>query len=582
MDEHDADAQRPGLDPFTLEIIKESLVAIGDEMFFTMQRTSMSPIIYEVLDYATGLLDADGALITQGNGVSGFLGTLTFAARSVIAKFGADLAPGDIVITNDPYEGGGTHLSDVTLVKPIFYEGRLVAFAANKAHWTEVGGGSAGSWTTNARDVWQEGIQFPCLKLYERGALDGKLIDLIRANVRTPDMSLGDMLAQAASLRIAERRFVELCDRYSVAGVLDGIRGLMEYGESMTRQQLARIPNGVYEAADYVDDDGLDNGPFWMCVRVTVTDDRFCCDFTGSHAQVPGPINSGRSGLEAAVRVIFKALTDPAIPANEGCFRPLEVICPDGTLVTAARPAPTSIYWESMDFAADLVWRALAAVLPDRLTMGHFLSVCGTVISGIHPDSGELFILVEPQAGGWGAGADRDGENALVSMGDGETYTIPVEICETRYGVRVDQFALNVCDGGAGRFRGGRGLIRDYRITADEAYVTGTFGRFKYPPWGLAGGHVGSRNAIELRHADGTTRAFGKVAQYRLRRGDVARMVTGTGGGYGDPLARPLDAVGRDLRDGLITPEMAARDYGVIVDTQTGALTRAQAGSQPG
>jgi N-methylhydantoinase B len=270
---------------------------------------------------------------------------------------------------------------------------------------------------------------------------------------------------------------------------------------------------------------------------------------------------------------VFKALTDPAIPANEGCFRPLEIICPDGTITTAIRPAPVSTYWETMDFAADLLWKALAPILPERLTMGHFLSVCGTVVSGIHPDTGELFILVEPQAGGWGAGATKDGENALVCIGDGETYVIPVEVCETRYGVLVDQFTLNIADGGAGRYRGGRGLIRDYRITAEEALVTGTFGRHKFLPWSGKGGKEGSPNYMEMIHFDGTSKIFGKTARYRLKRDEVARMVTGTGGGYGDPFTRPEEEIARDLRDGYITPEMAERDYGVTVDGR-GSVTR--------
>jgi N-methylhydantoinase B len=562
-------ATRESVDPFTLEIVKESLVAIGDEMFITMQRTSMSTIIYEVLDFATGLTDAQGNLITQGNGVSGFLGTLTFAVRSVIEKFGDDLAPGDVIITNDPYGGGGSHLSDVTLVQPVFYGGRVVAFAANKAHWTEVGGSVPGSWTTNSTDVWQEGLQFPCIKLYERGEIDRELLDLIQANVRTPEMSIGDMTAQAASLRMAERRFIDLCDRYGLDTVLYSIEALMDYGERLTRQQLIRIPNGVYEASDTIDDDGLGHGPLEMRVTVTVSDEKFICDFTGCHAQVPGPINSGRTGLDAAVRVIFKALTDPSIPANEGCFRPLEIVCPKGTVLSATRPAPTSIYWESMDFASDLVWKALALVLPERLTMGHFLSVCGTIVSGIHPDTGQLFILVEPQAGGWGAGATRDGENALVSLGDGETYNIPVEVCETRYGVQVEQLALNITEGGAGRYRGGHGIIRSYRITADEAFVTGTFGRSKYPPWGLNGGQDGSPNYIEFIHADGTSRVFGKTARYRLKRGELVRLVTGTGGGYGDPHTRPKADVVRDVLNGYITREMAEKDYGVILAQET-------------
>jgi N-methylhydantoinase B len=388
------------VDPFTLEIIKDSLVAIGDEMFIAMQRTSMSTIIYEVLDYASGLLDANGDLITQGNGVGGFLGTLTFAAKSVLEKFGYErLAPGDMIITNDPYTGGGTHLSDVSLVMPIYYEGQLVAFAANKAHWTEVGGMAAGSWTTNSHDIWQEGLQFPCVKLYERGVVNQPLIDLIRANVRTPDMSIGDMSAQAASLRVAERRFVDLCDRYSLDTVLYSIKALMDYGEEMTRQQLKKIPNGVYEAVDYIDDDGLGNGPFEMRVKVTVTDDRFICDFTGCHAQVPGPINAGRTGLESAVRVVFKALTDPAIPPTMDAFA-RSTSSAQGTIITAQRPAPVSTYWETMIFASDLVWQALAPVVPSRLTMGHFLSVCGTIVSGIHPDTGSVY-PGRAAGGGW-------------------------------------------------------------------------------------------------------------------------------------------------------------------------------------
>jgi N-methylhydantoinase B len=563
-------SKRGEIDPFTLEIIRESLIAIGDEMFIAMQRTSMSTIIYEVLDYASGLLDADGNLIVQGNGVAGFLGTLTAAVRSVIDKFKDDLAPGDIIITNDPYSGGGTHLSDVTLVMPIFHKGRLVAFAGNKAHWTEVGGMAPGSWTTDSTDVWQEGLQFPCIKLFVKGQPIQSLIDLIRANVRTPDMSIGDMSAQAASLRLAEIRFTELCERYGAETVLYGIESLLDYGEKLTRESLKRIPKGTYEAVDYVDDDGIGHGPFEVRVKVTVTDDKFMCDFTGCHPMVPGPINSGRTGLESAVRVVFKALTDPSIPANEGCFRPLEIICPDGTLATAQRPAPTATYWEVMDQLADLVWKALAPAVPDRLPAGHFLSVCGTVISGVHPDTGDLFILVEPQTGGWGGGATRDGENALFCIGDGETYLIPVEVCETRYGVLVDQFALNITEGGAGRYRGGRGILRDYRITAHEALVTGTFGRHKFMPWGMKGGKEGSRNYIELISQDGTSKVIGKIARAKLKRGEVARMATGTGGGYGDPLARPIDDITRDVRDGYITPEMAEKDYGVRVEFREG------------
>ncbi len=559
------------IDPFTLEIIKEGLVAIGDEMFVTMQRTSMSTIIYEVLDYAVGLTDAQGNLITQGNGVTLFLGTLDFGVRSILDKFGAaNLKPGDIYITNDPYTGGGTHLSDVSIIAPIFYDGRLVAFAANKGHWTEVGGMAAGSWTTNSTEVYQEGLQFPAVKLFDQGEPIQSLLDIIRANVRTPDMSIGDMYAQVASMRIAERRYKELCDKYGVELVLSGVEALLDYGEALTRQELRKIPDGVYEAEDTIDDDGIGNGPFEVRVKVTVAGDRLICDFTGTHAQVPGPVNCARTGLYSAARAVLMALTDPAIPANEGCFRALQVICPDGTIFTCNRPAPVSTYWETMLYAADLIWKAMAPVLPDRLPAGHFLSVCGTIVAGPHPDTGELFLLVEPQAGGWGGGAGKDGENGLVCVGDGETYIIPVEVCETRYGVLVDQFGFDVTDGGAGRHRGGRGLIRDYRITAKEAWFTGTFGRFKYLPWGMEGGAIGSKNYTKILFSDGKEPVvFGKAAQYHLKQGDVARLITGSGGGYGNPLERPLEKVQEDVRDGYITLAQAEAEYGVSLEPGT-------------
>jgi N-methylhydantoinase B len=558
------------IDLFTVEIVKDSLVAIGDEMFIALQRTSKSTIIYEVLDFASGLIDANGQLITQGNGVTGFLGTLTFAVRSALKKFGPEnLHPGDVVITNDPYGGGGTHLSDVSLIVPIFYAGTLVAFAASKAHWTEVGGKDPGSWTTDATEVFQEGLQFPCVKLYEEGRPVQSLIDLIAANVRLPDMSLGDMYAQAASLRLGERRFQELCDKYGLDVVLSSIEALLDYGERMTRLELSKLPKGTYEAEDWIDDDGIGNGPFPVRVKITITDDEFICDFTGTYPQVPGPVNCTTTGLHSGVRTMLKAITSPSIPVNEGCFRPLKVICPPGTIFTAQRPAAVSTYWETMNYVTDLVWKALAPIVPDRLTAGHFLSVCGVVVAGRHPDSGELFLLVEPQAGGWGAGAAKDGESGLMCVGDGETYVIPIEVAETRYGIIVDRYELDVTGAGAGRYRGGRGCIRDYRAAVDEITLTATFGRHKFVPWGTAGGHPGSRNEVRIFHADGREVVIGKCARYPLKRGEVARLVTGTGGGWGSPLERPVEAVIEDVRDGYVSLEQAKLDYGVELDPLT-------------
>jgi N-methylhydantoinase B len=559
------------LDPFTVEILKDSLIAIGDEMFVALQRTSQSPIIYEVLDFGSGLTDANGQLITQGNGVTVFIGTLSPAVTFTLEKFGAHgLAPGDVVATNDPYEGGGTHLSDVTLVVPIFHGDELVAFAASKAHWTEVGGKDPGSWTTDSTEIFQEGLQLPCVKLWDAGQPVQSVIDVIAANVRLPEMTLGDMHAQAAALRLGEARFLQLCDKYGVEVVLGSMQELLDYGERATRRALAGLPNGVYEAENMIDDDGIGNGPFPVRVKVTITDDEFVCDFTGSHAQVPGPVNTSVTGLLSGARTLFMAVTDPSVSVNDGCFRPLRIVCPSGTIFSAERPAPVSTYWETLNYVTDLLWKALAPIVPDRLPAGHFLSVCGSVVAGQHPDTGELFLLVEPHAGGWGGAAAKDGEQGLMCVADGETYMVPIEVLETRYGVLVDRYALDTTpSAGQGTHRGGRGCVRAYRAVADEIFVTATCGRHKYVPWGVDGGGDGSRNEVRFLHSDGRVVALGKCARYRLERGEVVEIVTGTGGGFGNPLERDPERVRDDVLDGYVTRESAEQDYGVVLDPET-------------
>ena len=558
-------AVRTKIDPFSAEIIRESLVAVAEEMFVSLQRTSQSTIIYEVLDFACGITDEKAQLIAQTNGVTAFAGILTFTVQSVLDKFGlAGIREGDIFCTNDPYTGGGTHLSDVAMVMPLFYEGKVLGFAANKAHWTEVGGKDAGSWTTDATEVFQEGLQFPCVRLYIDNQPLPSLVDMIRANVRTPDMSLGDMYAQAAGLRMAARRFEEMCSKHGAEQVKAGIDYLLEQGERQVRLDMQKLPKGTFYAEDFIDDDGLSEDPIPIKVKVTISDTDFIADFTGSGPQARGPINCTRTGLMGGMRTIFKAITNPDTPVNEGGFRPLSVICPEGNVFSAVRPAPVSTYWETLLNSVDLVWKALAPHMPERMTAGHFLSVCGLILAGPHSDTGELSILVEPQAGGWGAGADKDGESGLVCAGDGETYIIPAEVCEQKYGIAVDQYALNPQDAGAGEFRGGLGLVRDYRVLGDEGmFLTATFGRFKYPPWGVAGGQSGSPNYVEVIRADGSPpQRFGKGARVHLRKGDIARLITGTGGGWGEPRKRAREKVLTDLKEGYISERAARETYG--------------------
>jgi N-methylhydantoinase B len=551
-------------DPFTLEIVQDALVAIGQEMFDAMIRTSMSPIVYETTDFAVGVTDARGNLIAQGNGVTAFLATLDTAVQSALQHYpqAGDLGDGDILITNIPYEGGGTHLSDVVILVPVFDGERLIAWTVNKAHWTEVGGAQAGSVSTEATEIYQEGLQFPFLKLYEAGRINKALVAMIRANVRLPDSTIGDMHAGVAAAKVGARRLSELVDKYTVDTVVDAMESLLSYGERMTRSELASLPAGVYEAEDQVESDGLGNGPFRIRVKVTVSDESVIVDFTGTDQQAVGPINCTLTGLVTGVRCVFKSITNPELPANGGCFRPLQIVCPPGTFISAQSPAPVSLYYESLLAAMDVMWKALAPVLPDRLPAGHQRSVNATFVAGLHPDTGDLFVMGEPLVGGWGATPDRDGDNGQFCCANGETYNIPVELFESRYGLKVEQYAFHNEDGGAGRFRGGKGVVLDYRVTANEAYLTYATSRSAVPPWSLSGGRTGSLNKVTVYRHDGSATTYDMCTRVKLLKGELIRLTTATGGGYGDPAARPRAAVERDLKNGFVTSEQASNEYG--------------------
>ena len=551
------------MDRFTSEIIKDALVATGDEMFSALTRTAMSSIIYETLDFAVGLTDATGELLTQGDGVTMFLATLDTVVQEIVERYGArgDIHEGDVFIANDPYGGGGTHLSDVSIVMPVFFDGQLVAFTVNKAHWTEVGGATPGSVSTNATEVYQEGLQFPYVKLIEKERTNQALIDIIAANVRLPESTLGDMWAGIAAARVGARRLDELMQKFGREAVIVAMTDLLDYGERMTRLELRKIPDGIYQAEDIIENDGLGNGPFTIKVKVTLDGEHVLADFTGTDGQVPGPVNCSLTSLTCAVRTIVKSLTNPEIPANGGCFRPIKIICPKATIISAERPAPTSIYYETDTAAADLMWKALAPIAPERLPAGHMRSVCGTFLSGVHPDTQEYFIFGEPLVGGWGAAHDADGQNGQFCCGDGETYNIPIELTEARYGIMIDQYAFHDEPGGAGKYRGGKGVVLDYRILADEAALTVTFSRDTCPPWGLNGGLEGTPNYAKILRSDGKTERHSMATALPLKRGDVVRLVTATGGGYGNPAERSPQAIENDLRNAYLSPDDVKNFY---------------------
>ncbi len=553
-------------DPITREIIRGKLLATVDEMGIVLARASMSPVIYEVLDFACGILDAKGELIVQTNGITLFTGTFGEQLASIRRRFGDTIRDGDVFMTNDPYEGG-THTCDIALIKPIFIGGTLEAFAISVAHWVEVGGSVAGSISPDAREIFQEGIRFPGVRVCRDDKLQEDIVELIRINVRLPTMALGDLNAELAAVRIADTRLKEIYAKYGAVVVHETYHHILESSEKLSRAAVRALPDGVYRAEDWIDGDGITDEQIKVCVEVRIEGDEISFDFTGSSPQRPGPINCAYGALLSAAKTIFKAMVDPQAPSNEGWFRPVKIICPPGTVFTARPPAPTGWYYEGSAQASELVWKALAPLAPERFSAGSYMSLCGTYIGGRNPATGEMFVHIEPAVGGWGAADNRDGTAALIATTDGDTYNYSVELMEAKYPLRVRQYALNIEGGvGAGRYRGGHGAIREFEILGDEAFTYCGMGRSIEKPWGLAGGGRGSNNYLDL-HSNGTHRTLSRVPYVALKKGDRVAVVTGGGGGYGAPRTRPAEDVAADVKNGYLTPEGALEDYSVAVSS---------------
>jgi len=457
---------------------------------------------------------------------------------------------------------------------PVFFSGEIIAFVGNKAHWGDVGGMAAGSFTTDSSEVFQEGLRFSGVKLIDAGELNTAVADIITANVRFPAAATGDMWGQIASLRTGFRRLGELCGKYGKDTLLAASRRLMDQGEMAARTRLAQMPKSVFEAEQFMDDDGRGN-LVNIKVKITIDDGGFTADFSGSSPQVASPINTGYSSLCAGVKIAFMSIIGPSLAVNDGIFRIMKVVADDHSVLKCDAPAPTSCYFESMLYALDTVWKALAPVFPEHLGAGHMLSVCAVILAGTHHKTGQPFLIVEPTGGGWGACRGKDGEVGQFCVGDGETYNVPVEMAESRYGIRVEEYSLHTDGAGAGEYRGGSGAVRSYRALTDGQLFSASFGRNKFPAWGAGGGADGSYNYFEFRRADGKYEGpVGIAARTVLNKGDLARMVTCSGGGYGDPRKRTPESVANDVRNGYITAVQAEVDYGVAVDATTFAVTR--------
>ncbi len=558
------DAASP-VDGITLEIIRGKLLAIVDEMGLVLARSSMSPVIYEVLDFACGICDPEGQLVAQTNGITVFTGIFSTVIRSVCAKFAGNIHPGDVFLSNDPYEGG-THLCDVAVIAPIFAGETLIAFGIAVAHWSEVGGKAPGSLPPDATEIFQEGIRFPALKLFDRGRRQDVIYEIIEANVRLPRMSLGDLNAELAGVRIAERRVAELLEKYRPEQLSLAFAHILANSERLSRAAVAAMPQGTFTATDWIDGDGIVDQRFPVQVAVTIEGDAVTVDFTGSCGQLQGPVNCSRGALISAVKTVFKALVGPQAPSNEGWFRPLTVIAPPATVFTAVAPAAVGWYYEGTGQASELVWKALAPLLKQRVSAGSSNSLCVTVLAGTGDAATDPFVLVEPGMVGWGGTDERNGASVVSAITNGDTFNYSVELLEAKFPLRVRQYALNVAGGvGAGEHRGGFGSIREYEILSSQAFLNASFGRSIERPWGIDGGNEGSCNYVEVIR-NGETLRGARMPVLSLAKGDRVLLVTGGGGGYGAPRHRVAEDVAADVRGEYLTAGQAEDQYGVVLD----------------
>ena len=479
--------------------------------------------------------------------------------KAVIAKFDrpGDVEPGDVFATNDPYSGGVTHLNDIVVMMPVFHGGKLIAWTANIAHNSDVGGMAPGSLTGEATSIFQEGLRLPAIKIIARGETIEPVMQVIKVNSRMPDVLEGDVWAAIASVRVGARRVEALAEKYGTDTFTAAIESFMDVGERTSLSALAKLRRGTFELSEE-----QDNGQVYN-VGITIAEDRFTVDLRDNPDQLDGPLNTSRDGVMVAAQMIFKSLTDPYSPANGGSFRPLELLTRRGSVFDAREPAPLGFYYEIELRAYDLMWRCLARHMPERLAAGHFASVCGTFIGGIHPETGRQYTVIEPQLGGWGASRGGEGNTAMFCGFHGETYNCPAEINEARNGLIVDRMALNTEPGGEGKHSGGRGIVLDYRVRADDGFLTAGYTRSKFPPWGVDGGRDGSPNYIEFIPKEGERQRFSQVSGLATKKNDVIRLFTASGGGWGDPRERDPTLVRADVRNGLISPERAREVFGV-------------------
>lgn len=553
-----------GMDPIRLEVMKNAFDSIADEMALMLMRAAYSPIVRDSMDFSTAICDAHGQTLAQGVTTPMHLGSFYDAMQHLMTRYAGNIRPGDVFIGNDPYAAAGQHLPDIYIVEPVFDDTTLVAWTTTIAHHADVGGIVPGSNALGATEIYQEGLRLPFLKLVDAGVMNTAIWEIIGLNVRVPQMVHGDLRAQMAACRAGRRSFGELAQRYGLAEVLACADALHDYAEKLGRAEISDLPDGTYTFTDHIDGLGTDPTPIVIKLAVTIAGDEISVDFAGSSPQVGGGVNTPLPFTKASVYTALRSVMKSDIPNCHGFERVVRVTAPAGTVVNSVHPAPCGARGITGYRVIDAMFGALAQALPDRVTADGMGGSTVPTFAGSH--DGRAFVFTETVMGTWGASAAHDGQVGVPHMGANQA-NVPVEMIEAAYPLRIRRYGIVPDTGGAGRHRGGNSFIREYEYLGEtEGLLSLRSDKREFRPHGLFGGQEGSGPVNLLFRGDTVTELPVMVTEpYTLRKGDVFRHVSPSGGGFGEAAERSEELVRADVEAGLVSAEVALKDYGVRI-----------------
>ena len=541
------------------------MIYAAEEMGIALRNSAYSPNIKERMDHSCATFDEKKRLIAQAEHIPVHLGSMAWGVRHGLEHFSQRLEDGDMILFNDPYIGG-THLPDLTLIAPIFHRGQIIAYAANKAHHSDVGGKVPGSMAGDSTELHQEGLIIPPVKFARKEEIDDNIASMILRNVRTPQTRMGDLRAQMAANILGRKRLLELANTYGTDTLREAMEEIMNYSERLTRAAIRRMPKGRYEAEDYLDDTGVSEKPVKIKVAVTIDDDRIHVDYSGTDGQVEGPLNAVFGVTISGVYYSIKCITDPTIPTNDGCFRPIEVYAPEGSLLNPTPPAPVAGgNVETSQRNVDALLKAFAKAVPEKVCAACQGTMNNVTVGGIDTKTGKAWSFYETIAGGFGGRLGLDGVDAIHSHMT-NTMNTPMEATEPIYSLRFVTYMMRPDSGGPGKWRGGVGVERSWTLESGKATVSIMAERNKIAPWGVLGGKPGAKGEYYLVRAKGTKMKLRSKCTIEMNAGDRLIVHSPGGGGYGGPLQREPRKVLDDVINGLVSPKSARDNYGVVID----------------